>query len=81
MIKVSHGRCMFCICRHTPFGICPASMMQDAAPSFAEQIFMRGVSSICPASMVQDAATSFAKQISCEGYPHVAAKKEGLFEN
>ena len=44
MIKVSHGRCMFCICRHTPFGICPASMMQDVAPSFAEQIFMRGVS-------------------------------------
>jgi hypothetical protein len=35
---------MFCICRHTPFGICPASMMQDVAPSFAEQIFMRGVS-------------------------------------
>ena len=35
---------MFCICRHTPFGIFPASMMQDVAPSFAEQIFMRGVS-------------------------------------
>ena len=33
---------MFCICRHTPFGICPASMMQDVAPSFAKQISCEG---------------------------------------
>ena len=59
------------------------SCIYDAgrSPELCETKLMRGVSSICPASMMQDVSPSFAKQITCEGYPQVAAKKEGLFEN
>ena len=59
------------------------SCIYDAgrSPELCGANLMRGVSSICPASMMQDVAPSFAEQNSCEGYPQVAAKKEGLFEN